>query len=90
MDRMWHLLRLNVYKNLIEFNETWDDSLYDCEGHFSEDITPFMNLFDSNNVLYSNKELYDYLHPVTGKIDYVYDTMTWPHCETLGDDMTGL
>jgi hypothetical protein len=86
MERMWHLLRLNQRKGLIAFNDTWPDGDSSvCPGHLSTSTTPFKNIFDSDNALYTNSRLYELLHPSRDKLPYVYDTFEWPHCTLLGE-----
>jgi hypothetical protein len=88
MERMWHLIQLNQQKGLIEFDETWDDETAGiCPGHFSYSVTPFKNLFDTNNIPYTNADLYNLLHP--DNLPYVYEHFNWPHCSFLEYSMSG-
>jgi len=61
-----------------------------CSGHFSYDNTPFKNIFDEDNTVYTNAELYELLNPSRDEFPYIYDNFRWSHCTFLGYDMTGL
>jgi len=89
MERMWHLIQLNIQQNLVVFDESWDDSAVNtqCPGHRSYSVTPFKNLWDNDNKLYTNSDLYRLLHPDNN--NYVYENFNWPHCEFLKFSMTG-
>ena len=90
LERLWHLVRLNDHRGLIDFDHTWPDSDVTCTGHYSWDATPFKNIFDSNNTVYTNAQLYDLLDPSRDEFPYVYNDFRWAHCTYLGYDMTGL
>lgn len=90
LERLWHLTRLNDYKGLIDFDHTWPDSDVTCTGHYSWDATPFKNIFDTNDTVYTNAQLYELLNPTRDAFPYVYDNFRWSHCTYLGYDMTGL
>ena len=81
---MWHRIRLNVYNGWTDFDDTWPDSDFSCVGHFSYSSTPFKNIFDDNNTVYSNEVLYGLLNPTRGDYPYVYDSFAWRHCRFLG------
>lgn len=84
LDRLWHRLRVNEERGLITFDNTWPDDEITCHGHFSYDLTPFMNIYDSNNTLYSNAQLFDILNPVKDYYPYVYEHLIWSHCTLIG------
>jgi hypothetical protein len=84
LDRAWHLIRLNAYNNKISFDDTWDDEDVSCHGHYADDHTPFKNIFDNDNRVYTNRELYDLIHPAQDSYPYIYDGFEWTHCSFLG------
>jgi len=86
MDRLWHWMRLSPY--YYGFDDTWIDGKYgDCSGHYQDDIPGnFTNLFDADNKLYTNAELYMMLHPMNDNLQYVYDSFEWAHCAEKGYD----
>jgi hypothetical protein len=90
MDRLWHWMRLSPY--YYGFDDTWVDGKYgDCSGHYAEDLPGnFTNLFDNNNEIYTNSELYSGLHPMNEDLQYVYDNFVWSHCEEKGFDFSNL
>jgi hypothetical protein len=69
----------------VSFDNTWEDEVGQCEGHLSYALTPFKNIFDSDDRLYTNSELYELLEPTIDSYPYVYDHFRWSHCEVLGD-----
>lgn len=89
LERLWHLTRLNAARGLIAFDDTWPDTDISCSGHFSYDHTPFKNIFDSNDTVYTNAQLYELLSPSRDAFPYVYENFRWSHCTYLGYDMTG-
>eukprot|EP01035_Chromulina_nebulosa_P017296 gene17296-22833_t len=89
LDRLWHRLRLNANNGVIDFDDTWPDSEQTCNGHYSYDPTPFKNIFDSNNVVYTNIQLYDIVNPSLDSFPYIYEHFRWSHCAALGLDMSG-
>jgi hypothetical protein len=90
LERLWHLIRTNEYQGLVDFDHTWPDSDVTCTGHYSWDHTPFKNIFDSNNTVYTNLELYELLNPTRDEFPYVYDNFRYPHCSFLGYEMSGV
>ena len=89
LERLWHLVRNNDHMGYIDFDHSWPDADVTCNGHYSWDHTPFKNIFDSNDTVYTNAELYDLLDPWRDSFPYVYDNFRWAHCTFLGYDMTG-
>ncbi len=90
MERVWHLIRLNTVKEYVTFNETWDNALYEsCVGQRTTDATPFKNIYDNSDIVYTNSELYDLLDPARDDLPFVYDNFRMHHCEVLNYDMTG-
>jgi hypothetical protein len=91
MERLWHAQRLASQYNLIAFDENWaeSDASWSCLGHKSTDPTFLKNIFDSRNVVNSNQEVYESIHPARLELPYVYDQMTFPHCEAQGYNMKG-
>jgi hypothetical protein len=90
LERLWHLIRINDEDDYIVFDNTWPDDEVTCHGHFASDLQPFKNIFDNDNSLYTNAELYDLLNPTRDEFPYVYDNFRWSHCSFLGYDMSGL
>jgi len=90
LERLWHLTRLNAKNELILFDDDWPDNEVTCHGHYSYDPTPFKNIFDNNNTVYTNAELYELLNPARDEFPYVYDHFRWSHCTFLGYDMSGI
>jgi len=90
MDRLWHWMRLSPY--YYGFNDTWVNGQYgDCLGHYKSDIPGnFTNLFDHDNQVYTNIELYEKLHPLNENLPYVYDNFIWTHCEERGYNFTNM
>lgn len=96
LDRLWHWKRLGHDAN---FDETWDP-YHTCYGHNPEDLQPFYGMFsDSDDYddddgstarFYSNMQLYNLLHPENEENPYAYDNLEWPHCETIGYDMSNV
>ena len=84
VDRLWHFKRLGNQDN---YDETWDP-YHTCYGHNPTNFQPFKNLFDDNDVFYTNQELYDHLRPDRRELPYAYDNFKWPHCELVGYDIT--
>jgi hypothetical protein len=84
LDRLWHRVKLNEHYGLIDFDNTWIDAEINCDGHYSYSTTPFKNIFDNNNQVYTNMELYKLLDPTSDAFPYVYDHFRWSHCEFLG------
>lgn len=77
-------MRLNSYYGLVKFDNTWENEEGMCKGHLSYALTPFKNIFDKDDRLYTNSELYDLLNPVEDSYPYVYDHFRWSHCDVLG------
>jgi len=90
LERLWHLVRNNDHMGYIDFDHTWPDSDVTCTGHYSWDHTPFKNIFDSNDTVYTNAQLYDLLDPWRDEFPYVYDDFRWAHCSFLNYRMDGL
>ena len=42
------------------------------------------------NTYYTNAELYTLLHPMSQKLQYVYDNFNWPHCDQSGHKISNL
>ena len=84
MERLWHMIRLNVEKQIISFDETWSDDEITCTGHRSTDVTAFKNLVDTKDTCYTNAELYTILHPNEDSLPFIYDNFRFHHCEFLG------
>lgn len=84
VERVWHLVRLNTYNGLTAFDDSWPDASISCSGHFSYNPTPFKNIFDKNDVVYTNSDLYDLLNPTKDSFPYIYDNFRWSHCDYLG------
>jgi hypothetical protein len=84
LERVWHVIRINAYKGLLSFDDTWPDSEVTCQGHYASNIQPFKNVFDDNNMLYTNAELYDLLDPNQDDYPYLFDNFDWTHCKFLG------
>ena len=42
------------------------------------------------NTYYTNMELYTLLHPMSQKLQYVYDNFNWPHCDQMGREISNL
>ena len=89
VERLWHLFRSNTKMGWIDFDESWPDADQSCDGHFSYDTTPFKNIFDSDDIVYTNADLYDLLDPTQDSFPYVYDNFRWAHCTFLDYDMSG-
>lgn len=89
LDRLWHRLRLNAAYKLISFDDTWVDKEINCPGHYSYSTTPFKSVFDEDDVVYTNSDLYDLLDPQLDDFPYMYEHFRWSHCTALGYDMTG-
>jgi hypothetical protein len=86
LDRMWHFMRLNDENGVLvnPFDDTWPDKEQSCPGHFSTDTQPFKNLFDTNDTVYTNAQLYELLDPSREEFPYVYEHFHWLHCSHLG------
>ena len=80
VDRLWHYKRLG---NLANYDETWDP-YHKCYGHNPTNYQPFKNLFDKDNMFYTNEELYEAMRPNTATLPYTYDHFLWPHCAVIG------
>ena len=91
LDRLWHFTRLNDRAGRVSpgFDHTWPDSPTACPGHLEHDATPFKNLFDGNDTVYTNAQLYTLMDPARDAFPYVYDHFLWTHCTHLGYDMSG-
>lgn len=95
MERLWHIMKLNQYNNRVSFDDNWDSDLakskYTCAGHQSSHASTFSKAVfgEDGDGVYSNEELYNLLHPARKELPYVYDTLSWPHCELLGFNLTG-
>jgi hypothetical protein len=70
-------------------------SLGDCKGHGEFDVLPFTNLSASvteqEDVVggYTNRQIYELLHPHSPELPYVYDSFAWPHCTHNGTALFG-
>ena len=86
LDRLWHFTRLNDHNGLIPepFDHTWTDNAASCPGHLEHDATPFKNIFDNNNTVYTNAQLYTLMDPTRDAFPYIYDHFMWNHCTHLG------
>lgn len=84
VDRLWHYKRLG---DLTDYDETWDP-YHKCYGHNPTNYQPFKNLFDENNMFYTNEELYEALRPNTPTLPYMYDHFKWPHCAVIGHPLS--
>lgn len=90
MERVWHTKRLAVHYNLTTFDENWasQSSKWTCAGHGLTDPTTLKNIFDTNDRVYTNEELYTNLHPARLALPYVYDSLTFAHCNAEGTLLT--
>lgn len=86
IERLWHWIRLS--SNETTFDDSWPVE-NDCAGHNGDDVQPFTGeLFDDPQRGYlTNAELYELMHPLTGSLEYIYDSYQWPHCIKRGYTM---
>jgi hypothetical protein len=86
--------RLLVWKRLHGFlDTTWVDNssttvtgltIGYCYGHNYMDVTIWKNIFDNDDVYYTNAEIFNLSNPDNENLEYVFDNFLWPHCEALG------
>jgi hypothetical protein len=90
MDRLWHYIRLSPQYDA-RFDDTWIDGDYGtCEGHMLADAPSqmFKNLWDSNDTVYTNEDIYYGTFPQNEELPWVYDNFEWEHCNELGYPMS--
>ena len=57
-----------------------------CSGHKEDDLLPFSDLLPDQEGLYTNAEFYSLTSPLSTKMPYVYDSLSyWPGCD--GDSL---
>merc|ERR1711988_130697 len=83
VDRLWHYKRLGPTDN---YDETWDP-YHTCYCHNPSNFQPFKNVFDDNDMWYTNEELYENLRPDKSEMPYMYEHFDWTHCKLLGYNM---
>jgi hypothetical protein len=54
-----------------------------CYGHGESDVMDFSNFLGENET-YTNLEFYEFMHPWTETLPYVYDTYEYTYCDTYG------
>jgi hypothetical protein len=52
-----------------------------CSGHRAHDLLP-MGGFVNGTETYTNREFYEFTSPFNAELPYVYDSFTWPHCDS--------
>lgn len=55
-----------------------------CYHHGEHDLTIFNNFLNLDET-YTNKELYDFIHPWNDDVPYVFDTYTFDYCNVYDD-----
>jgi len=58
-------------------------TLGSCSGHHEHDVLPMSNFLNMNET-YTNRQFYDFMHPLNDDLPYTYDTFDfWPMCKAL-------
>jgi hypothetical protein len=54
-----------------------------CTGHYEDDVLEFGDFLDEDEV-YTNWELYEFIHPWNENLPYIYDSYDFDYCEDDG------
>jgi hypothetical protein len=55
-----------------------------CSGHNSYDVLPFSNFLDAGET-YTNAQFYEFMHPWSDDLPYVYDSLDFNYCADHGE-----
>ncbi len=56
-----------------------------CSGHYETDVLEFSDFLGKKET-YTNRELYDFIHPWNDDLPYVYDALDFDYCKEQGYD----
>lgn len=59
---------------------------FDCSGHHAEDILEFSFFGTLEGMVFNNEEFYEFMHPYSEKLPYMYDNYDFDHCTGQGYD----
>eukprot|EP00615_Pteridomonas_danica_P010380 CAMPEP_0114352316 /NCGR_PEP_ID=MMETSP0101-20121206/17848_1 /TAXON_ID=38822 ORGANISM="Pteridomonas danica, Strain PT" /NCGR_SAMPLE_ID=MMETSP0101 /ASSEMBLY_ACC=CAM_ASM_000211 /LENGTH=642 /DNA_ID=CAMNT_0001492643 /DNA_START=20 /DNA_END=1948 /DNA_ORIENTATION=- len=81
--RFWHYIQLNdeLWSN---FDNTWGGVSENCELMLNyDDMLPFSGFAakDDATVRYTNRELVAFYEPTNAELPYIFDELTWEHCD---------
>ena len=84
VERLWQWKRLSPAPYVYRWLPGSAASNPHCRelenGHDANNTRQWKNLFDADDVYYTNHELYEKLAPTNGALPYVFDGFDWPHC----------
>ena len=56
-----------------------------CPGHNENDKLEFENFLNRNET-YTNRDMWEFMHPWNNELPYVYDTFDYQYCTDQGYD----
>jgi len=63
-----------------EFDVPYCENNFDCSGHNADDVLEFEFIGELAGRTFTNQEYYNFMHPFTEELPYMYDNYDLDHC----------